>query len=308
MSLAPEPLAATIPCGAVLSGLWRILLPSDRRDEFVGDLVEEARLRLRFGSRFQLAVWLWIQTLRSVPPLCTLRVRRLAAAWLGREAPVQAMVIAGGSTGRLSGPLSVALSLAVHAVVLVAAVWWVLLEVDEVAPPRPRFHVLAGIWGQTSPRADPVNGPAAEQQPPARRSRPARRATRSLAVEPMVLAPAPPAPHREEPPLTAAPALVPPPGPPLGIPVKVAEKRCLSCPRPELPPAYARLGAEQQMLVKTCVGVNGRVTSVDVVAGFDSRVSERVTETVRAWRLAPYSLDGHPVPFCYPTRFIFASR
>jgi hypothetical protein len=102
-----------------------------------------------------------------------------------------------------------------------------------------------------------------------------------------------------------------PPGPPadhgsVALPPRVAEKRCLLCPTPRLPPPYAHLARGQDMLVRACVSTAGEVTSVDVVRGFDTTVNREVTQTVRHWRLQPYHLDGHPVPFCYATRFVFA--
>jgi TonB family protein len=85
----------------------------------------------------------------------------------------------------------------------------------------------------------------------------------------------------------------------------VAEKRCLSCPPPKLPPAFVQLGVEQKVVVKTCVGAQGNVTSVDVVRGLGPLADASVVDTVRGWRFSPHSVGDHPVPFCYPTRFVF---
>jgi hypothetical protein len=30
-----------------------------------------------------------------------------------------------------------------------------------------------------------------------------------------------------------------------------------------------------------------------------------VVDTVRGWRFSPHAVGDHPVPFCYPTRFVF---
>jgi len=88
----------------------------------------------------------------------------------------------------------------------------------------------------------------------------------------------------------------------------VAQKRCLSCPEPHLPAVFQQLGMEQQMLVRSCVDTRGAVTSVDVLRGLDPVVDTGVKKTVQAWRFSPHTLDGHPVPFCYTTRFVFAMR
>jgi hypothetical protein len=54
--------------------------------------------------------------------------------------------------------------------------------------------------------------------------------------------------------------------------------------------------------------VRGAVTSVDVLRGLDPSFDTRVRQTISGWQFSPHMLDGHPVPFCYPTRFIFAMR
>jgi TonB family protein len=57
--------------------------------------------------------------------------------------------------------------------------------------------------------------------------------------------------------------------------------------------------------VKTCVGTAGDVTSVNVLHGAGVLADASVVDTVRAWRFSPPALGDHPVPFCYPTRFVF---
>jgi TonB family protein len=65
---------------------------------------------------------------------------------------------------------------------------------------------------------------------------------------------------------------------------------------------------EQELLVKSCVNAGGTVTSVDVLRGLDPVVDTGVKKTIQGWRFSPHTVDGHPVPFCYTTRFIFAMR
>jgi outer membrane biosynthesis protein TonB len=57
--------------------------------------------------------------------------------------------------------------------------------------------------------------------------------------------------------------------------------------------------------VKTCVGTRGDVTSVEVLSGLGPLADASVVGTVRGWHFAPPSVGDHPVPFCYPTRFLF---
>jgi hypothetical protein len=312
MSRAQEPLLPTVPCGTVLSGLLHILLSPDQRDEFTGDLVEEARLRLRFCSRSQLAAWIWLQMLRSVPALLVLRMRRLGARPLSPVGGPFSLV--GGRMGQRGLPLSLAISLSLHALIVVAVASWAFFRDDEVEePPRQVLDFLPAFLAEP-PQEASLPGAVPAEQPQARRAKAPRRATRATVAAPTLPAVESPVADPVDPPaitvdrVTVEEAPREEVGRRVRVPLEVAEKRCVSCPPPQLPPAYARLGMDQQMVVKTCVGVNGEVTSVDVLRGFDSKVSERVTETVRGWRLTPYSLDGHPVPFCYPTRFIFASR
>jgi hypothetical protein len=59
------------------------------------------------------------------------------------------------------------------------------------------------------------------------------------------------------------------------LPPAVADKRCLSCPPPKLPPAFVQLGVEQKVVVKTCVGAKGNVTSVNVLRGLGPLLTRR---------------------------------
>jgi len=53
------------------------------------------------------------------------------------------------------------------------------------------------------------------------------------------------------------------------------------------------------------VGAQGNVASVDVLRGLGPLADASVVDTVRSWRFSPHSVGDHPVPFCYPTRFVF---
>jgi hypothetical protein len=114
MAVEPADLLGALPGGALLARTLHLLAPADRRQEFIGDLIEEAR-SLRGRSPSGVALWLWSQTLRSAPALLAGRVRAVA-----RQPP------------RL--PLSLAFSLCAHALVLCLAVGWAFARADEIAP------------------------------------------------------------------------------------------------------------------------------------------------------------------------------
>jgi TonB family protein len=292
-------LLATIPGRPVLSGLLRLLLAERRREEFIGDLVEEARHHLAGATDEALASWLWAQTLRSVPALVILRVRHALA-----ERPVagRALALAGPRLAHRGWSLSVAVSVAAHLTALTLLVAWALSRVDELEPVR--IPVSFPAFLPTPPSVEPA--PPAERPEP-RLVRAGHRPPTRPSGPPPIPGPGPTT------------AVVPPPlnteGPPddggmavAEVPPHVAEKRCLFCPEPHLPAPYQRLGLEQELLVKTCVNAHGDVSNVETLRGLGAAVDAQVRETVRGWRFAPHTVDGHPVPFCYTTRFVFAMR
>jgi periplasmic protein TonB len=315
-----------VACGPLYAALLRVLLPADRREEFVGDLLEEAATRRGGPPPGPLATWLWLETLQSAPALVALRVRRLVAA-RGHQ---PALLMAGGRVGHRGWPISLAVSLGAHALLLVAVFTWTFARVDEIAPARAAIDLSSIVPSEIVSPAPPAGAAVApafesppEARPVARRPRPIRRPFSLTSDVPVLVA--------DDAPPAAALAATPPPddgGPgepraeapdpsvtaPKATPARaavaplVADKRCLSCPAPTLPPAFARLGVDQEMKVKTCVNASGKVTSVDVLAGFDPMVDARVVDTVRGWHLVPYAVEGRPVPFCYATSFVFASR
>ena len=297
MSAADGDLLGAIPFGGVLSGLWRVLLAADRREEFVGDLVEQAHADLADRPPAEISLWLLGQTLHSAPALLVARARRLgrAARFPGGLGNRQ---IAGGAPGLLlsyraeqrSWSLPVAISVSVHAVVLFVAFVVTVEQLQEMQAP----------WIQVAMKRALAPAPVMAMAPPVP-EQPAPRRPRKPRLYPQV-APAPIATPLatevpiEDPVVREVVVLVPP---------AVAEKRCLSCPAPRLPPAYVRLGARQQVVVKTCVGSKGDVTSVNVVRGLGGAADAGVVDTVRSWRFTPHAVGDHPVPFCYPTRFLF---
>lgn len=336
----PE-LWARLPLGRLLQRVLRLLLAADLREVFLGDLIEEGHLRLRVSPPAEVARWLWRETLRSAPALIGWRLRRL----LARAQPLPAAVMFGPRGGHRGWTLSLAVSLSAHALALLAVVAWVFSRVDELDPANLPQPIAMDVLDEDRPaEADEVAGPAGNAEvgarPPVqarvRRLKPTRRPGLQAPVpvaEVAAGAPAPAALPAAPPAVAAAPTAAPDPGVPAGrsalltagfspslrkgppageprlrLPPRVGEKRCLSCPSPQLPHPYARLGIGQEMLVQACVNVRGEVSSAKVLRGFDPVVDAKVVETVRGWRMAPFSLDGHPVPFCYTTRFLFTTH
>jgi TonB family protein len=89
------------------------------------------------------------------------------------------------------------------------------------------------------------------------------------------------------------------------LPPQIGEKACLSCPPPQLPPAYRRAGVSLQALVKICVDARGQVRTVNVLKGISATVDAEIASTIRRWRYSPHAINGNPVPFCYATLFTF---
>jgi TonB family protein len=297
-------LLARIPGGTLLSALLRLLVPDQRSEEFVGDLVEEAHRELPHASSTRLACWLWSQTLCSLPALVAHRARRLLSA-PRHPLPFCTQLTAMPSIRvHRSWPLSVALTAAAHLVAGAVVIILAFAPVEELQPTRIPV-VLSALLPTRTPPAAPAAAPVIQDQAEPRRIPPARRSPRTplptTLVDPL------PAGEPTRPADPCAPGCA---GdePPVRIPPRVAEKRCLSCPPPHLPTVFQQLGMEQQMLVRSCVNARGAVTSVDVLRGLDPTVDMGVKKTVQAWRFSPHTLDGHPVPFCYTTRFVFAMR
>jgi Gram-negative bacterial TonB protein C-terminal len=329
--MSDRPALDDVPLGGLLDRLLRLLISPERRDEFLGDLVEEVNLRFARGSPGDRALWLWRETLRSAPTLIGWRLRHLVVrnSTIGSHPP---SALLASTRGHRGWPASLAVSLSAHALILFAAAGWVLSRVEEIEPPR-FLDFSAAILPELAADEPPAPGPIGSASRALTQARPLRLRLARRPVSPAP-SPAPPTAPIAAPslPAPASPNGSLPPGAPSGnpallgqdpgssgtgssraerriwLPPRVGEKRCLSCPAPQLPHPYARLGLGREMLVKTCVSTHGSVSSVQVLNGFDGAVNARVIETIRGWRLAPYSLDGHAVPFCYETRFRFTTH
>lgn len=310
-----------LPCA-----LLGLLLPPGRRDEFIGDLLEEARQRAARSGQRQASHWLWGQVFQSCPSLVVARLRRIPASRaVALAVPAGVRAGSGGAFGgflvgrpRPRRSFAVSVSVLVHVVVLTAALIHGMWSVDELAGPR----VVIRFWTGLPPVTPLFEEPAGGRPPKPLHSEP-------RSEKPVLRPHAPTAPLPAALPVTLRPGggdgenlgagsgkgagLVPCPEdadcggaplPPRSLPPKVGEKSCLSCPLPQLPPAFLRIGT-QSILTRICVDADGHVVSAKILSGLGGAADDGVIETLQQWRFQPYAVDGRPVPFCYVSRFVF---
>jgi hypothetical protein len=70
--------------------------------------------------------------------------------------------------------------------------------------------------------------------------------------------------------------------------------------RPTLPPVLNRPGNIVRGLFKICVGIDGHVTDVKRLKSADPAVDEDWANVIRRWEYKPFTINGHPTPFCHP--------
>ena len=73
--------------------------------------------------------------------------------------------------------------------------------------------------------------------------------------------------------------------------------------RVKLPPILASAGMAVWALVKICVNADGKVTSVSMVKHADPAVDPEIVRMLSTWRYRPYTVNGRPVPFCSVVRY-----
>jgi hypothetical protein len=86
--------------GPVARSLLRLLLPADRREEFEGDLIEEAETIVlpRSGRRVALR-WFWWQVAASAPPMLALRLKKEVGMYPQRWIVPAALLVIWGLWG-----------------------------------------------------------------------------------------------------------------------------------------------------------------------------------------------------------------
>jgi periplasmic protein TonB len=232
-----------------------------------------------------------------------------------------------------------AVSVALHAVLLSAAVVQSFWQVDELSPPGIPVTFVQAMAAPPPPPPPP----AAQVE----RSRP--KTPRSVArVEPtpIVQPSAEPAPEPAEKPEPAAaevveeagdeaapegqvggvaggaaggvltsvaPSTAPvPPPPPVNIAPSVGAAHRLTNLedpryRPTLAPTLNRPGISIWGIFRICVSADGRVSGVTMLKSADPLVDQDWMAKIRSWQYRPYSVDGRPVAFCHPARIVVNS-
>ncbi|HEY5928135.1 MAG TPA: protein kinase [Kofleriaceae bacterium] len=172
------------------------------------------------------------------------------------------------------------------------------------AVPTPTA-VPAVIAPADKPPATPVTPPST-----------ATTTTPSTATSPPTAAPAP-APAKPAPPaapapapkqnitapVTTAPAPAAPPkrtGPPPIVAPNAVKK--LSGDPPSIE-KFKNVELPALLTAKVCIDESGKVTSVDMVTKVTARVAGDITESLRRWRYAPYTLKGAASPACFVVTF-----
>jgi outer membrane biosynthesis protein TonB len=104
----------------------------------------------------------------------------------------------------------------------------------------------------------------------------------------------------EEPKEVIAPKIIPP---------AVGQNQLITDPvsdpsyRPKLPATLARAGAQLFILVKICVSKKGDVDKVSIIKSMDPTADPIILDKFRTYKFKPFTIDGRPVPFCFPFRY-----
>lgn len=78
--------------------------------------------------------------------------------------------------------------------------------------------------------------------------------------------------------------------------------------RVKLPPALQRSGTVLNAIVRVCVSAQGAVTDVKILRGAGPAIDPQIPSVLGRWRYRPFTLNGQPVPFCYPLRYEISAR
>jgi protein TonB len=70
--------------------------------------------------------------------------------------------------------------------------------------------------------------------------------------------------------------------------------------RPTLPPFLNRPGNTVRGLFKICVSTDGHVSDVKLLKSADPAVDQDWANVIRRWEYRPFTVNGHPTPFCHP--------
>jgi periplasmic protein TonB len=218
--------------------------------------------------------------------------------------------------------IMVALSLALHGGLLVAAVAYSFWHVDELSPPTVTVTFLAN--------APP---PPPPPPPPKKRSAVTPTVTREI-VQPRATDLLQPKTQQKEEQkgeengvaggvaggvglgeaIAAAPPPKEPDAPPKFLAPSVGGQLLLTDPRKDaryrvvMPPALSRAGMQLWAMLKVCVSKQGDVSDVKIIKGMDPTVDPLLQEKIKTWRYTPMTIDGRPAAFCYNVRYEHATQ
>jgi outer membrane biosynthesis protein TonB len=76
-----------------------------------------------------------------------------------------------------------------------------------------------------------------------------------------------------------------------------------------LPPAFNLAGNTYWALFKVCSGVNGKVTTVQMMRSTgEPEIDELWVRTIKQWEYTPTCVEGRPVTTCTPLRLKVSSN
>jgi protein TonB len=220
--------------------------------------------------------------------------------------------------------ITVAVSVALHVVLLAVGLGYSLWRVDELPLPTVAVTLAGGL-----PPPPPPPPPAAKKHTSTGRVHPKVEPTPLQQPREQENKPAP----KEEPDETedepedgaveggvaggvkggVVGGVVGAPATPAVLTANVARAQLLIDPNAEpykvrLPPALARGGDVFNAIVRVCVSVEGTVSDVKVLRGADPAVDPQIPVVLRRWRYRPYQENGRPRPFCYLLRYEITAR
>jgi protein TonB len=210
--------------------------------------------------------------------------------------------------------LTYTISMALHGALLVAGAVYSFWNVDELSPPSVSVTFLAS----TPPPPPPPPPPKKKKAVVVKRPTEIVQPNPNQIVQPKET---PPPPEEDEDDgveggveggvpggvvgsLGDAPKMVPP-----NIGAGQLAVDVLRDPyKPRLPPALNRAGNSIWGMFKVCVTASGTVQEVKIIKGADPLADNDWMAKIRTWRYKPYSINGRPVPFCYPLRLTVTAQ
>ncbi len=100
----------------------------------------------------------------------------------------------------------------------------------------------------------------------------------------------------------------PPDGPPVNVNPQMAEAQKISGPNPVMPEAMRRAGMILVVMAKICVNSDGSVKDVTIIKGADPSVDQNVKDAYKQRKYKPWQVNGRAVPFCHFLRTNFDVR